>query len=408
MARTSIKGQRNHGQDGAVAVSFALLIIVLLGFVGFALDVGRLYVSRAELQNAADTCALAASAALTGANANQLQVAENYGIAAGNRNLIGMQRTAAGITSAGITFSQTLNGTYQTSASISAANALNMHYARCTLSEADIPTLLIHVVNLLPGQNIGPSTVKVTAVAGLEPSKSNCALPLAVCEPDVKGKPAGTWIQGLLNPGGSINGAFKWVEFPGYTQNKDLQNLIEGSGQCDLNSAQSVGSAPGVKESITDSWNTRFGIYTPSGPSVASAPPDLTGWVYDPTTFPPQNNAMPDFLQKRAQSTPKHQSSPDYKLANPNKWATDEQFQNGQDRRLVVGPIIDCNALANNGTAAIKGWACYLMLNPVFKPGDYMYLEYRGDANDLSSGCVTSGAPGGPAAGGPKVPSLVL
>lgn len=405
MAQTFLKSQRNQAQRGAVAVSFALLIIVLLGFVGFALDVGRLYVSRAELQNAADSCALAASAALTGSNANQLQVAENYGIAAGTRNLVGMQGTAAGITGTNITFSQTLNGTYQARASISAANALNMHYARCTLSEANIPTLLIHVVNLLPGQNIGPSTVKVTAVAGLEPSKSNCALPLAICKP----VPAsGTWIQGLLNPGGGLSGAFKWVEFPGYTQNKDLQNLIEGAGQCDLNSSQTVGSAPGIKESITDSWNTRFGIYTPSGPSVAGAPPDLTGWVYDPTTFPAQNNAMPDFLQKRAQATPKHQSSPAYKLANPNNWATDAQFQNGQDRRLVVGPIVDCNALANNGTATIDGWACYLMLNPVFKPGDYMYLEYRGDANDISSGCVTSGAPGGPGAGGPKVPSLVM
>lgn len=408
MAQRIIISQRNHSQRGAVAVSFALLIIVLLGFVGFALDVGRLYVSRAELQNAADTCALAASAALTGSNANQLQVAENYGITAGTRNLIGMQEAAAGITSADVTFSQTLNGSYLARASISAANALNMHYARCTLSETNIPTLLIHVVNLLPGQNVGPSTVKVTAVAGLEPSKSNCSLPLAICEPDVAGKPAGTWIQGLLKPGGSINGAFKWVEFPGYTQNKDLQDLLEGSGQCDLNSSQSVGSAPGIKESITDSWNTRFGIYTPSGPSVSAAPPDLTGWVYDPTTFPAQFNAMPNFLQKRAQSTPKHQSNADYKLNNPNDWATDAQFQNGQDRRLVVGPIVDCNALANNGTATIKGWACYLMLNPVFKPGDYMYLEYRGSADEISSGCVTSGAPGGPTAGGPKVPTLVM
>ena len=53
------------------------------------------------------------------------------------------------------------------------------------------------------------------------------------------------------------------------------------------------------------------------------------------------------------------------------------------------------------------GWACYLMLNPVFSPGDTMYLEYRGLAGSPSSGCVTSGAPGGPTAGGPKVPALV-
>lgn len=407
MSQFRLLCRKRRPQGGAVAVSFALLIIVLLGFIGFSLDVGRLYVSRAELQNAADTCALAASGALTGANANQLLVAESYGITAGTRNLVGMQGTAANITSANITFSQTLNGTYLGRTAVAAGNVLNMFYARCTITEANIPTLLVHVVNLLPGQNIGPSTVKVTAVAGLEPSKSNCALPLAICEADIAGKPPGTWIQGLFQSGGGISGAFKWVEFPGYTQNSDLQGLLEGAGQCDLNSSKTVGSAPGVKEVIVRSWNTRFGIYRPSGPDATGAPPDLTGWVYDPTTYSQAFNAMPDFLNKRAQSTPKHQSNANYNLPNPNDWATDAQYQNGQDRRLTVGPVVDCNALASNGTAVIKSWACYLMLNPVFNPGDYMYLEYRGDADDISSGCVTSGAPGGPTAGGPKVPTLV-
>lgn len=76
-------GRFNRGrqkEDGAVAASFIILAVLLLGMVGFAMDVGRLYVSKAELQNAADACALAASAALTGTNANQLVIAENYGM----------------------------------------------------------------------------------------------------------------------------------------------------------------------------------------------------------------------------------------------------------------------------------------------------------------------------------------
>jgi len=390
-----------------VAVSFVILSIVLLGFIGLAVDAGRLYVSKTELQNAADACALAAAAALTGANADQLTAAENFGIATGTRNLVGMQDVPVTITpDQDVTFSQTLDGAYVT-ASAATGNELNMHYARCTLTESNIPTVLIQVVNLLPGQNIGAGTVRATAVASLEPSISNCALPLAICKDDVEGQPAGTWIKGVLQPGDDIQGAFKWIEFPGYERNKDLAGLLAGAGQCDLNSSSTISSHPGYIDSMLTAWNTRLGVYRPGGPAAADAPPDLTGWVYDPTTFPAQANAMPDFLAKRAQDTPKHQATADYKLPSPNNWATDAQFQAGQDRRLVVGPIVDCPALASNGTTNIRGWACYLMLNPVFNPGDTMYLEYRGLAENPSSGCVTSGAPGGPTAGGPKVPTLV-
>ena len=37
-------------QNGAVAVAFIALAVLLLGFVAFAMEVGRLYVSKAELQ----------------------------------------------------------------------------------------------------------------------------------------------------------------------------------------------------------------------------------------------------------------------------------------------------------------------------------------------------------------------
>ena len=48
-------------QRGAVALVVALTLSVLLGAVGLALDSGHLYLTRTELQNSADACALAAS-----------------------------------------------------------------------------------------------------------------------------------------------------------------------------------------------------------------------------------------------------------------------------------------------------------------------------------------------------------
>ncbi len=407
-------------QHGAVAVAFIIMSALLFAFVFLATDIGHLYVNKSELQNAADSCALAASAALTGANSNQLVVAESYGMTAGSRNRVDMQRDDIPLVAANITFSQTLGGTYKPRSAIAAADVLKMRYARCTLTKNDVKTLLLRVANLIPGENIAAvSTVAATAVGTLSPSVSNCAMPIAICKTGsapTYGYTSGQWLQGVLSKSQNMTGAFKWVEFPGFSQNKDLASLIAGQGQCNLAGTNTVQSHNGYIDSMMTNWNTRLGIYRPGGPTVAEAVPDFSGWVYDATQWPAQRNAYPDLIARRAAITPKHQDPASKKdsqtqgrffLPNPNNWATDAQFQKGGDRRLVVGPIVDCNALSSNGPTAILDWACYMILNPVFDPGDTMMLEYRGLASDPAAGCVTSGSPGGPTAGGPKVPALV-
>lgn len=52
------------GQHGYVLVMLVLVLVVLLGIAALALDLGRLYVLRTEMQNAADAAALAAAAEL--------------------------------------------------------------------------------------------------------------------------------------------------------------------------------------------------------------------------------------------------------------------------------------------------------------------------------------------------------
>ncbi|MGB4359799.1 MAG: Tad domain-containing protein [Rhodoferax sp.] len=48
-----------HRQRGAVAITFALSLLLLMGFMALVFDLGRTYVVRTELQNAADAAALA-------------------------------------------------------------------------------------------------------------------------------------------------------------------------------------------------------------------------------------------------------------------------------------------------------------------------------------------------------------
>lgn len=53
-------------QSGAVAAYVAILMVVLIGFVGLAVDIGRLYTTHSQAQAAADAAALAAATQLDG------------------------------------------------------------------------------------------------------------------------------------------------------------------------------------------------------------------------------------------------------------------------------------------------------------------------------------------------------
>jgi Flp pilus assembly protein TadG len=411
--------------------AFAVSAVLLLSIMGLAIDAGRLYVSKTELQNAADSCALAAAAALTGANADQLTQAENWGIAAGRQNLVGMQNGAPTISAdQAVTFSNALNGAFRTKADIGTGGALAMRFARCTIQETSIAPILVGIANLLEGQTIGDTTIGATAVATLAPSISNCALPIAMCKEEVLdlNRQPGDWLCGKFEPGNQANqtkcppstnltGAYKWVRFPGFSQIKDLRDLIGGVGQCNLSGTSTVQGHNGQISSLIDPWNSRFGLYK-GAPDLAGSPPDLTGRTYsaDPTSpaywvdasSGTPRNAFPDFQGQRAAN-----AVGNVPAKGAYNWISSDQHRTaGGDRRMAVTPIVDCTALgATSGSIPIIDWACVMMLNPVFNPNDEMYLEYRGRASNLAefaaAGCVSSGLPGGPTAGGPRVPTLV-
>ena len=81
--QTGMRGAARRKERGAVAIMVALALVALIGFVGLALDLGKLYVVKSELQNSADSCALAAARELTGATID-LSVPEAAGISAGH------------------------------------------------------------------------------------------------------------------------------------------------------------------------------------------------------------------------------------------------------------------------------------------------------------------------------------
>src|SRR5258708_35385547 len=60
---------RRRHERGAILVWFALGLLVVVGFIGIAVDVGRMYLVRTEGQTFVDAGALAAAAELDGTSA---------------------------------------------------------------------------------------------------------------------------------------------------------------------------------------------------------------------------------------------------------------------------------------------------------------------------------------------------
>lgn len=438
-------------QRGAVAVITGLTIAVLVGFLGIAVDLGRLFVIKSELQTAMDACALAASTQLRG-DAASINDAIAFGKAMSDStktSTSGVSRPTASVNVANFqdvavdpnaiefSFAAALAGPYDSPAMASPTAA---KYVRCTYPMNAIP---VYFARVLPG---GPASADVaaTAVATLSPAQTACAVPVAICrDKDVSSPPYGLseamWIRAKMSGSGYGTGDFGWVNFndepsgvyppPGCpTSGQPLVECLIRVGQCDLKTGAIVKSqsASGSMASLAEAWNERFGYYKHS-PTEGLA--DRTGYAYgatnwgDPagdTTYSafsgvprPGATASPayNYLAAEGLNEP-YQGDVASGIATqpPNgSYLTRTQHGTlGRYRRIVVAPIVDCSTWGTGSGSAnppIDDWACILLLNPSTQADFKPMVEYLGLASKSGSPCVTAGLPGGSI--GPKVPGLV-
>ena len=168
-------------QKGTVAIIAALSLPILIGFAGLALDVGRLYVEKTELQNATDACALAASRELTCGRCcpleHVLNNAEDSGLTVARLNKVGLSICI-----------------YWQRADLSRtiSSSVRRRLGPIPLYAPKAPTPLRIMSCAPPSQtgivpwfmqvlNIGSQTVNAMAVAGLAPAQTNCAIPIGMC-----------------------------------------------------------------------------------------------------------------------------------------------------------------------------------------------------------------------------------
>ncbi len=440
-SRTAVRAR----QRGAIALIVGLSLAVMIGFVGLAIDGGRLYLTKTELQNAADACALAASYELTGAPFIPVAAftrADAAGVAVTQRNKVEFQGTAIPAGDATITYSNSLSGGWVSSGGAPA----NARYVRCVIQRTGITPYFMQVLG------IGNQTVNALATASLAPAQTNCALPMALCAtgpaPDY-GYVKGNWYgMDFSESGGGSNanytGNFRWIDYdpssttPGCSGGgaQELACLIRGTGQCNLpppiaGTCSTNGSSNptpgcvgqnGAISAIETAYNSRFGVYKNGAgqPNAIDSPPDFTGnsystenWTLGRDAYSGSSGTTSNFRSARAANLPASNPAgvnPPF-FSNPyNASTTATHASNGADRRVVIVPIVDCTNFSGGQHAPVRSYACVLMLDPYRKvTGSNVVsrLEYLGRSNESGSPCASSGIAGNTASQGPMVPALV-
>lgn len=420
-----------HRQRGAALITVALTMFLLLGFIGAALDFGRLFVIKTELQTALDACALSAAQELDG-HGGAIARATSAGLTAGNVNNVVFQSSTWGglgqIAAGDITFR---DANYNATTADAQAK-----YAQCLHALAS-PTWLLQALGAFGGNAALAATtrnVAAMAVATRASAQSTCPLPLALrpktggVAPNYGYSP-GEWITLIMTHDTGSPGYIGWANLDG--SNSAANTVAEINGFCGVTVGTNLGT-PGVQSTVVDNWNWRFGIYKAGqGPANQYQQPDMTGYSYTTANWPSGGHAFngtvppgaaagaDNFVNQRlayancidsttvngTQSVHACETLLGISLNSevaliPGGTASNAGHRRfGGSRRLVLVPV------TNGYPGSVQDFVCMLMLQPLSIPMQNVQLEFIGNAASAGSPCAASGLPGGSA--GPLVPVLV-
>jgi len=312
-------------QRGVVAIIYALVLVVLLGFTGLAVDLGLIYHRKAQLQNAADSIALAAALRLNGTAA---------GVTAAGTQAQDLARSLAAGGGTRLTWSDSAlrfsndpdaaDSAWLSAATAAAAPAA-IRYARVdTRQLAGAPGVMQPYFMGVLGAALPPIDVGGVAVAG--PHALN-VVPFAIC---AMGPPTQTRVNSVavqelveygfrygvgynllrLNPApGAAAGEYFLLDpiappgtpsLPANTDDSQIGPFICAGKLAYVNL---LGGAANLRRpggfTLSSHFNSRFGS-TPSC-NADAAPPDANIRAYTAAQAPWMNNAA---ALQTAQSTP--------------------------------------------------------------------------------------------------------
>ena len=394
-------------QRGIYTIMTALVLVVLIGFIGLAIDSSRQQSVHVELQNAADACVLAAVWELNGLPDAPARATLAGEYVSGQRNYKDFQDTLATVAGSDVTFSEKIAGPFLAAASVTTVP----RYVRCTVRANSF------VNNFMAVLGIGQSDLSASAIAALQASRSTCSAPIAVCGNRADSKFGLSTTTALYNSGLKDSGDLYSADFSSCTRaESSLSTQMKKNGACNIITEKDQCTVrPNIPGEFEQAWNTRFGVIHADEVKTPDWVPDLTGYSYPaPEVLPRVGKAVYD--PAALGSNP----YADYKAVQaPGRVAFSGTFPGyskilshsellklgAPNRRLIVFPVIDCAG----GNNKVIGWACGLMLNPVNGSGETANyrIQYIGLANASDSPCATAGIPGGGTAIGPLVPTLI-
>ncbi|MES2503135.1 MAG: pilus assembly protein TadG-related protein [Pseudomonadota bacterium] len=386
-------------ETGSVQIVLLMFFPLLLVMAGLGADIGKLYVAKSELQNAADACALAAAAQFD-STADQITNATNAGNTVAKLNNVVFQKNAVAIENVNITFPTSLNGVAGT-------------YVQCDITSPNITNWITPILNLIGGNVSDSEIINARAVATTIPGQTTCAIPVAICQTQLAGINRGDWIEGIIGPSKSKAnddetepGNFKWVDLTPANAGgaSEIAGILNGSNSTSCNVSVALDTdigKSGFNGNARKAYNTRFGLKENPGDTTPAI--HVTGkgyYLVGGATNPGRFDSL-DYANAVQAHSPYTDIS-DIKI-NPLRLSTNAEHAAGNpDSRVATTAVVDCT------TMKLKSFACVFMLHPLpttnassFK----MYLEYLGNpATDITPCNPTSVAGTGI---GPKVSTLV-
>ena len=279
---------RLNDQQGVVAVTVALVMVVMLAMTALALDVGHALVARNQLQNASDAAALAGARALgviyggmTGSLTGYTLTSGDVGNIVSAASVAGADNQAAGVTvtvnaadiSVGIWTSSTRTFTPTTVL----PRAVRVITRRDNAANGPISTFLARV--------IGVTSVNVTAVATAQLNPASVMAPGDMDAPFGisefffnSGFGCGSTVQFAPSVPGNAQTCAGWQTFDDPFNANNMKSIVEGmtngtyttpggqAGQTTLNFGN--GNIASVWSRLVTLWQTK----TASGPWDAYVP----------------------------------------------------------------------------------------------------------------------------------------
>ena len=328
---SSMNGQRaelRNGERGSVIIMTAISMVFLFLLVGLCVDVSRIYMVRAELQNAADAAALTAARELNGGT---LGIDRAVARASQVVNTQGFGKAGVGVSS--VDFASTLDGSFMTAADAKAPSTVGtIRYVRVTTQAATTNMLFAF-------KALGTShTENSQAVAGMSVGINTICdfFPVAVALLDPNPAPNTTmtlnFVQGTGSSASLSNQDYIILEVPDINGNGAPETAVLSAGVTNL--CQTVGTAVNFHMTpsaninngpvqITDGANTRFDIRANGyGNALKSTlpPPDGT-YVYKPDLNIREDITYDQYKSGTAVTAP--------------------STTGAADRRILIVPIVD-------------------------------------------------------------------